>query len=88
MHPNVTISKRVRIYHQVTLASETWIGSPFRIRIGNDVIIGAGVIVVGRGDRSLNIGDGAIIGAGAVVTSDVEAGDVVAGNPARTIRST
>lgn len=32
------------------------------------------------------IGEGAVVGAGAVVTKHVEAGDVVAGNPARSVR--
>ena len=36
----------------------------------------------------LEIGDGAIVGAGAVVTRSVPPGAVVAGNPARVIRTT
>jgi acetyltransferase-like isoleucine patch superfamily enzyme len=35
----------------------------------------------------LRIGRGALVGAGAVVTKDVPAGSVVAGNPARVVRS-
>ncbi len=49
--------------------------------IGNRVSIGASALVLGR----LSIGDDAVIGAGAVVTRDVPAGDVVVGNPARSI---
>lgn len=52
------------------------------IRIGDDVWIGAGAIVLG----GITVGDGAIIGAGSVVTHDVPAGEVWAGNPARRIR--
>lgn len=53
------------------------------IVIGNDVWIGAGVIILG----GVKIGNGAIIGAGSVVTKSVEPYSVVAGNPARFVRS-
>lgn len=49
-----------------------------RVRIGNDVFLGANSIVM----PGVTIGDGAIVGAGAVVTKNVEAGVVVAGVPA------
>lgn len=52
------------------------------VRIGNDVWIGHGAIVL----PGVTIGNGAIIGAGAVVTRDVPDYVVVAGNPARVIR--
>ena len=52
-----------------------------RINIGNDVWIGARVIIL----PGVAIGDGAIIGAGSIVTHDVEPYTVVAGNPARVI---
>ena len=74
VHPNVVIGKRVRIYHHVTLASETWIGSEHKIVIGDDVVIGAGAIVIARTNTSLTIGQGARVGAGAVVTRDVGPG--------------
>ncbi len=83
VHPNVKIGHRVKIYHHVTLATETWIGSEHKIFIGNDVIIGAGAAIVGRGNQSLTIGDSAKIGANAVVTHDVLPGQTVAGVPAR-----
>lgn len=50
--------------------------------IGNDVWIGARVIVLG----GITIGNGAVIGAGSVVTRDVPPYAVVAGVPARLIR--
>jgi serine O-acetyltransferase len=83
VHPNVKIGHRVNIYHHVTLATETWIGSEYKIFIGNDVMIGAGAVIVGRGNQSLTIGDGAKIGANAVVTRDVLPGQTVIGVPAR-----
>ncbi len=51
-------------------------------KIGNNVKVGCGAIVIG----GITIGDGAIIGAGAVVTKDVPANAVVAGNPAKIIK--
>ena len=51
--------------------------------IGNDVWIGTRAIIKG----GVNIGNGVIIGAGAVVTKDVPDFAVVAGNPARIIKS-
>lgn len=52
------------------------------IKIGHDVWIGHGVIVVG----SVTIGNGAIIAAGSVVTKDVAPYSIVAGVPAKEIR--
>ncbi len=49
------------------------------IRIGSDVWIGGGAIIL----PGVTIGDGAIIAAGAVVTRDVPAGATARGNPAR-----
>jgi maltose O-acetyltransferase len=51
------------------------------VRIGQDVWIGGGAIIL----PGVTIGDGATIGAGSVVTRHVKAGDQVAGNPARSM---
>lgn len=56
-------------------------GERAQIKIGNNVIIGAGAIVL----PGVTIGDGAIVGAGSVVMSDVPAGMTVIGNPARNV---
>jgi maltose O-acetyltransferase len=53
------------------------------IRIGNDVWIGGGAIIL----PGVTIGDRSVIGAGSVVVRDVPAAKVVAGNPARIIRA-
>jgi len=51
------------------------------IRIGSDVWIGHGSLVI----SGVTIGHGAVIGAGAVVTKDVAPYAIVGGNPARVI---
>lgn len=53
------------------------------VRIGDDVWIGAGAFLM----RGLQIGARAIVAAGSVVTKDVAEDTVVAGNPARVVRS-
>lgn len=49
------------------------------VRIGSDVWIGGGAILL----PGITVGNGAVIGAGSVVTRDVAPGVTVAGNPAR-----
>jgi virginiamycin A acetyltransferase len=51
--------------------------------VGNDVWIGYEAVVM----PGVRIGDGAIVAAGAVVTKNVPAYGVVAGNPARLVRT-
>lgn len=50
--------------------------------IGNNVTVGANVVVIG----DITIGDNVIIGAGSVVVKDVPSHCVVAGNPAKIIK--
>jgi len=53
------------------------------VLIMNDVWIGTGAIIL----SGVTIHNGAVIGAGSVVTGDVPAYSVVAGNPARVLRT-
>lgn len=76
------IGDGVRLRHGVTIGEKVINGRPLSPRIGNNVDIGVGAILLG----DINIGDNAVIGAGAVVVKDVPKGAVVAGNPARVIR--
>lgn len=63
------------------LTQDMPVSPPPRTRIGNDVWIGASVIVL----EGVVIGDGAVIGAGAVVTKSVDPYSIVGGVPARKI---
>lgn len=56
---------------------------PGPIRIGRNVWIGAHATIL----RNVTIGDGAVVAAGAVVTKDVPPNTVVAGVPARVIKT-
>ena len=53
------------------------------IRIGNNVWIGGGAIIL----SGVTIGDDCVIGAGSVVKRDLPPGAVAVGNPARVIRN-
>ncbi|WP_447979989.1 sugar O-acetyltransferase [Candidatus Nitrospira bockiana] len=52
------------------------------IRIGHDVWIGGGVVIL----PGVTIGDQSVVGAGSVVTRDIPSACVVAGNPAHIVR--
>lgn len=52
------------------------------VRIGSNVWIGAGAIIL----PGITVGDGALIGAASVVTRDVPPGATVVGNPARVLQ--
>lgn len=52
------------------------------VRIGTNVWIGAGVIIV----PGITIGDNAVIGAGSVVTKNIPANVVAVGNPCKVLR--
>lgn len=53
------------------------------IVIGKNVFIGARSVVM----KGVTIGDGAVVGAGSVVTKAVPANTIVAGNPARVVKT-
>jgi acetyltransferase-like isoleucine patch superfamily enzyme len=57
-------------------------GNASPVKIGDDVWIGAGCVVL----KGVSIGRGAVIGAGSVVTHDVPEAMVAVGVPARVIR--
>jgi serine O-acetyltransferase len=73
-----TVGERCEFHQGVTIGSR---GSPpwGHPTLGNDIVIGAGAVIVGP----IRVGDGARIGANSVVTSDVPAGATAVGAPAR-----
>lgn len=78
--PNVTISTAG---HPVLPELRTR-GAQFNlpVRIGNDVWIGAGALIM----PGVTIGDNSVIGAGSVVTRDIPADVVAFGSPCRVVR--
>jgi len=95
---NLTIEDRVAIGPNVTIvitshpnfsrlrnlsAVYPFIDVKGKVYIKHDAWIGAGVIIL----PNITIGNCSIVGAGSVVTKDVEPFKVVAGTPARVIKS-
>lgn len=79
--PNAIIVSSEHIYEDLSRPMLT-LGHRLKpTKIGSDVWIGAGAIVLG----GVEIGEGAVIAAGAVVTRDVLPRNIVAGIPAKSI---
>jgi serine O-acetyltransferase len=71
------IGENVTIFQGVTLGGTGKEKGKRHPTIGNNVVIGAGAIILG----AIHIGDNARIGAGAVVTKSVPPDSTVVGNP-------
>jgi galactoside O-acetyltransferase len=67
--------RRGKLYRDTNLTAS--------VKIGSNVWIGSGAIIL----PGVTIGDDSIVAAGAVVRSDVPSGVLVAGVPARVVRS-
>lgn len=81
--PNVTIFTQNHRHDRVDIPMNEQGYEEFKeVKIGNDVWIGANVIIL----PGITINDGAIIGAGAVITRDVPAYTIVGGNPAKVLK--
>jgi len=87
-HPNqIFVSTHPVFYSlvrqaQITFADKNYFDEYKYIKIGNDVWIGANVLIVGE----IEIGDGAIVASGSIVTKNVPPYAIVAGIPAKIIR--
>jgi len=77
------IGDDVLIYQGVVLGGTSHEKIKRHPTIGNNVVIGAGAILLG----SFKVGDGARIGAGSVVINDVPAGATVVGVPGRVVEA-
>lgn len=100
IHPSVTISLKANLdltnprgvhiaqdtyiaFHAVILAHDMSRLLMTDTHIGKNCFIGAYSIIM----PGVRIGDECIVGSGSVVTTDVPSRSIVAGNPARVIRS-
>jgi maltose O-acetyltransferase len=80
-HP-LSVSERRTPLSDVANGSAAWRTLTAPIAVGNDVWLGAGVIVL----PGVTIGDRSTVGAGAVVTEDVPPDTLALGTPAKVIR--
>jgi serine O-acetyltransferase len=76
IHPHTIIGDDVGVMHNVTIGTNMSAAVP---TIGNKVFIGVGAVILG----GIKVGDGANIAANSLVMSDVPAGSVAIGVPAR-----
>lgn len=83
VHPNISIGHNVRIWHGVTLSVSDAIGSSSRLVIADNVVFGAGSVVVSREGLGLSICADVSVGANAVVTRDIVRPGSYGGVPAQ-----
>ena len=81
IHKKSVIGKSCHISQNVTIGGTS--GKPTVPVLGEHVFVGANAVILGP----IHIGDGVTIGAGAVVTKDVPNNCVVAGVPAKVIKT-
>ena len=84
----VSIGNNVRVGANATITDSDWHASDLRtrgpkpVRIGNEVWIGANVMVL----KGVSIGNNVIIGAGSVVSADIPDNCMAVGNPCQVKR--
>lgn len=89
---SVTIGDNCMLAANVYIGDSDWHGlynrvTAFRctspVVLGDNVWVGMGAVVT----KGVTIGDNSVVGAGAIVTKDVAANMVVAGNPAKVVKT-
>ena len=84
----ISIGNNVRVGANTTITDSDWHASDSRthgpkpVRIGNDVWVGANVMIL----KGVCIGNNVIIGAGSVVSTDIPDNCIAVGNPCRVKR--
>ena len=80
---NVTITRSTILAHDASTNKPLGLTKIGRVKIGNNVFIGAGSLVL----PNVTIGDNCIIGGGSVVVKSIPDNSVAVGNPAKVISS-
>lgn len=78
---NVTISDARILLHDASTKRELGYSKVGKVKIGNNVFIGADAIIL----PGITIGNKVIIGAGAIVSNNIPDNSVVVGNPSKVI---
>ncbi|WP_159449521.1 LbetaH domain-containing protein [Okibacterium fritillariae] len=83
VHPNTVLGRNVRIWHGVTIAVSDSPGGRSSVRIGDDVMIGTGTVIISREQEDLIICAGVKIGSNSTVTRSITTPGNYSGNPAK-----
>lgn len=80
---NVTLTGVTVLAHDASTQIPLGVSKVGRVKIGNDVFVGRGSIIL----PGVSIGDNCVIGAGSVVSNSIPSNSVAVGNPARVVSS-